>query len=1186
MNGTAPTRVIILGGGFGGIAAAQALAKQFKRDRSVEVTLINRDNYMVFVPMLASAAAGSIETLHAVAPIRQLIPHTNFRAEEVIGIDVQQRLVTTSSATTGRERTLPYDHLVIALGNVINLSRLPGVAQHGKTIKTLGDALAIRNHVLEMLEAADIETDPQVRAEMLTFVIAGGGFSGVEMVGELNDMVREAVRSYPSITRDQYKVILLHSNQRILPEMTPEIADDALKELRKRGVEVRLGVRLAGATPSEAVLEGGRKIPTRTLIVAVGNAPPPVLESLAVKKDRGKIVVDEFMRVAEHPGVWALGDNAIVPNQSAKNGQPSPPTAQFALRQGKQLGQNIAATLRGGKLAPFSFGGLGMLCLVGHGAGVGELPFGIRVKGLIGWFLWRSVYWSKMPSLGRKIQIGVGWFLDLFLSRDLAQINLSRSQTIAHAHYEAGEYIFRQGDAGDQFYMVTAGEVEVVRERSSGAQDVLARLGKGEYFGETALLARRRRNASVRSVTAVDVISLSRDDFATLSSTWLQIGSHVRESSDERVAAIPHTAFFSAVNALQAPASAAGMASGGVAHLQRRDSGGEVALDRDLVSLGRSPENNIVLTGTTASRRHALIQREGADYWLEDLGGTNGTWLNGQRLAERTRLTNDDLVRIGDTEFVFRAPQPGDLAPMVPSAPPRLVGWLARASTGEEIELSADMTGLGRGRDNQVIVADSQASRRHALIQRQQDGYWIEDLGGPNGTVLNGQRIAAPTALRDNDEIEIGSTHFTFHLRPTARRQTHDQDLRSLTGIIRELDAPPGGGRSAPRTQVGELTGIIRELDAPQSRPPAEQQPASLTGIIRGLDKPATPGAPAQTGGLTDVIRGLDKPAAPTTPATPVPPQSGGLTDVIRGLDAPRTPSAPPIAAAPGGLTDVIRSLDAPKPPSSPPGPEPGGLTDVIRGLDAPKAPSSPPAAEPGGLTDVIRGLDAPKAAAPPAAPESGGLTDVIRGLDAPKAAAPPSPVAEPGGVTDLIRGLDAPRAGTPQPSAPAPQPGGLTDAIRGLDAPAVPPPPQPSAPPASSGGITDLIRSLDAPAGPAAPADAGTLAGADRVAPLPRLRLEVTEGPLQGSVLEVGPRGASLGRAADNSIRIVDEQMSRHHASIEHRDGAYWLSDLGGVNGTLVNNQRLTAPRHLQSGDVVELGATRLIVTLDPPSG
>jgi NADH dehydrogenase len=218
-------RVLILGGGFGGVTAAQRLHHHFKRDVSVEITLVNRDNYFVFVPLLASASSGSIETLHILNPIRRMIPGISFRAEEVIGIDLNRQVVTTASPVTGREVRLPYDHLVLGLGNIINLTSLPGVAQHGKTMKSLGDALHLRNHVIAMLEAADVEIDPHIREELLTFVVAGAGFSGVETVGELNDLVHEVSRNYPSLTRASIKVILLHSRERILPEMGEGLAN-------------------------------------------------------------------------------------------------------------------------------------------------------------------------------------------------------------------------------------------------------------------------------------------------------------------------------------------------------------------------------------------------------------------------------------------------------------------------------------------------------------------------------------------------------------------------------------------------------------------------------------------------------------------------------------------------------------------------------------------------------------------------------------------------------------------------------------------------------------------------------------------------------------------------------------------------------------------------------------------------
>src|SRR5216684_8215079 len=322
-------RVLILGGGFGGVATAQHLHKLFKRDPGVEITLVNRENFFVFIPLLASAASGSIETLHILNPIRRMIPGVPFRAEEIIDIDLQRQVVTTASPITGREVRLPYDHLVLGLGNTINLASLPGLVQHGKTMKSLGDALHLRNHVISMLEAADVETDPRIRQELLTFVVAGVGYSGVETIGELNDLVHGVSKSYPSLTRESIKVILLHSRDRILPEMGPGLANFALNKLRQRGVDVRLQTRIAAATPHEAILDTGERLPSRTLVVTVGAAINPVSSSLPLPRDKDRILTDPFMAVPGMAGIWALGDNAAVPN-AAEHGASSPPTAQFA----------------------------------------------------------------------------------------------------------------------------------------------------------------------------------------------------------------------------------------------------------------------------------------------------------------------------------------------------------------------------------------------------------------------------------------------------------------------------------------------------------------------------------------------------------------------------------------------------------------------------------------------------------------------------------------------------------------------------------------------------------------------------------------------------------------------------------------------------------------------------------------
>src|SRR5260221_10312738 len=371
-------RVLILGGGFGGVTTAQRLQQHFKRDAHVEITLVNRDNFFVFVPLLASAASGSIETLHILNPLRRMVPGITFRAEEVMEIDLQRHIVTTASPITGREVRLPYDHLVLGLGNTITLASLPGLTQHAKTMKSLGDALHLRNHVISMLEAADVETDPHIREELLTFVIAGAGYSGVETVGEINDLVHEICKNYPSLMRESIKVILLHSRERILPEMGPGLADFALKKLRQRGVDVRLQTRISAATPYEAILSTGERIPTRTLVVTVGASINPVLASLQLPREKDRILTDGYMCVPDFPGIWALGDNAAVPNASDDNNEFSPPTAQYALRQGKCLADNLAAMLKEQPqhMKAFAFPGLGQLCLVGHRTGVAEL-FGV-----------------------------------------------------------------------------------------------------------------------------------------------------------------------------------------------------------------------------------------------------------------------------------------------------------------------------------------------------------------------------------------------------------------------------------------------------------------------------------------------------------------------------------------------------------------------------------------------------------------------------------------------------------------------------------------------------------------------------------------------------------------------------------------------------------------------------------------
>lgn len=508
------TKILILGGGFGGVYTAMALEKLLKKDAGVEIALINKDNYLVFQPMLPEIISGSIGILDTITPIRRLCPGTNFYTREVESIDLKKRLVTTSSGIRPRPSYLEYDHLVIALGNVTSFTGDSGLSEHALPFKYLGDALVLRNHIIHAMEEADIERDPEFRQSLLTFVVAGGGFSGVEAVAELNDFIREVSGSFRNINPREIRVVLLHGGSLILPELSDDLARFAQNLLQRRGVDIRLNTRLTGATAEYALLGDGERIPTKTLVSTVPSAPNPLVADLPCKKEKGKIVVSEFLEVPDYPGVWALGDCAWVPDY--KSGQACPPTAQHAIREARCLATNIVATMRDRNKKRFSFNTLGKLAALGHHSAVGEV-LGFKISGVLAWLMWRAIYLMKLPRLDRKIRVATDWFLDLILPPDIVQIKTERTPGIGRAHFEAGETIFRQGDRGDRLYIVVDGDVEVVKaEPGEQGETVLARLGPGECFGEMALVSDNLRMATVRSCTSVNVLTLDRDAFQSL----------------------------------------------------------------------------------------------------------------------------------------------------------------------------------------------------------------------------------------------------------------------------------------------------------------------------------------------------------------------------------------------------------------------------------------------------------------------------------------------------------------------------------------------------------------------------------------------------------------------------------------------------------------------------------------------
>jgi NADH dehydrogenase len=422
------TRIVVLGGGFAGLTAAQRLERAFAEDPSVELTLVSDTNALLFTPMLAEVAASSLEATHISTPLRTTVRQTDVIRASVMQIDVERKTVRLAPDIAGnQERDLEYDHLVLALGAISNYLGNDSVKAEAFDFKSLTDAIRIRNHVIDVFERAERETDPNLRKALLTFVIAGGGFAGAELAGGLNDFARGMLAIYPNIATDDLRVILVHSRDRILPELSESLARYALTHMAQRGVTFKLNTRVAGARRGVVALTPSEEIRTETLVWTAGTAPNPLIKTMAVDVDRrGAVVVDGYLRVPGRAGVWALGDCAAVPD--VKPGTTCPPTAQFALREAKTLAHNIAATLHDRPLKTFHFNALGALCVVGHHTACAEIK-GLRFSGLFAWFLWRTIYLSKLPGLERKLHVVSDWTIELFFPRDIVQtIDFSHEQ--------------------------------------------------------------------------------------------------------------------------------------------------------------------------------------------------------------------------------------------------------------------------------------------------------------------------------------------------------------------------------------------------------------------------------------------------------------------------------------------------------------------------------------------------------------------------------------------------------------------------------------------------------------------------------------------------------------------------------------------------------------------------------------
>jgi len=415
-------QIVILGGGFAGISTARRLESRLK-DGEARIVLVSRENFTLFTPMLPEVSSGGIETRHVVTPVRAQLRRTRFVLGEVTHIDLDARRVDGQHALTGNDVSVSYDQLVIALGSVTSTFNIAGVTEHTLPLKTIEDADVLRNRIIASLELADISTDPEERRRLLTYAIVGGGYTGCEAAGEMSDFLHSISRFYKTVRPGDVTTILIEAGKKLLGDLPAGMGRYTARHLQRSGIILEIGDGVAGVDANGLTLQSGRRIESRTVVWSAGVRPPPILKDLPLGHARnGGILVDRDMRVPGRPEVWAIGDSAWIPTGKPDDWYPA--TAQHAIREGPSLGDNIVAALRNKPTKPFVFTALGTMASLGGRRGVVAFPNGFILTGFPAWFVWRTYYLLRLPGLDRKLRVAFDWMLDLFFSRDIAELRV------------------------------------------------------------------------------------------------------------------------------------------------------------------------------------------------------------------------------------------------------------------------------------------------------------------------------------------------------------------------------------------------------------------------------------------------------------------------------------------------------------------------------------------------------------------------------------------------------------------------------------------------------------------------------------------------------------------------------------------------------------------------------------------
>ncbi|MGV0006012.1 MAG: FAD-dependent oxidoreductase [Candidatus Porifericomitaceae bacterium WSBS_2022_MAG_OTU9] len=480
-----PHKIVIVGGGFGGVFTAKKLRRSCPPDTNIE--LINEKNYFVFQPLLPEVASGVINAQDAITPHRVLLGRdVDFRQATVKKIDFDNGVVSVLQGRKRRHVDVQWDHLVLAGGQVSSLGFLRGLEEHSLVMKNLSDAFVLRNHVIQCLEWADITIRPELKRRALTFVVAGGGFSGVETIGEMHDMISRSLRYYPRIDKDEVRCILLHGGDCILPELPRRLGEYAQRQLQKRGVKVMLNTRLKAATSFYAETADGSVIHTATLVSALGNGPTSLVNSLhGIELQKGRIPTDRMLRVKGKKNVWAVGDNAQIPLNDAEGDARAfaPPTAQFALREAALLAYNIAATIKNKQLKAFHYVPRGNMASIGAYCGVAEI-YGVNLRGVLAWSIWRGFYMLMLPGFVTRLRVALNWFLDYFVPRTIVEIQQDQRPAVRHACFNAGDVLFKRGDLIDGLYVVLEGKLVTRVLDSDGKEHFVRETGPQQHIGD------------------------------------------------------------------------------------------------------------------------------------------------------------------------------------------------------------------------------------------------------------------------------------------------------------------------------------------------------------------------------------------------------------------------------------------------------------------------------------------------------------------------------------------------------------------------------------------------------------------------------------------------------------------------------------------------------------------------------